>query len=317
MSNTNELHVIFGTGPLGQSVMHALSEAGFTNIRMVNRSGKRSADIPASVEVVASDAYDADKVTAVTKGAALVYQCAQPAYTQWPQKFPPLQRAIIEGVGRSGAKLVIGDNLYMYGDPDGQPIHEEMPYNPHGHKTRTRAQMAREALEAHERGDLPVALVRGSDFYGPGVHDSQLGERAIGFAVAGKAASFLFPVEQPHDYTYIRDFGKALMLVGQEDSAMGEVWHVPNAPTRTTREIMQIVSIELGHDVQISIMPGLMRQVVGLFMPILREMNEMAYEFEKPYTVDSSKFVAKFGDIHTPLAEGIRETVRWYQAQHN
>lgn len=313
--NMDERHVIFGTGPLGQSVMRALRDAGYSNIRMVNRSGKQG-EIPAEVTVVGSNAYDADNVAQVTAGAAVVYQCAQPAYTQWPEKFPPLQRAIIDGTARNDAKLVIGDNLYMYGDTEGQPIHENLPYKPHGHKGRTRAQIATEALEAHTSGKLQVALVRGSDFYGEGVKDSILGEMAIGNAVAGKAAQFFGNIDLPHTQTYIGDFGKAMMLVGQRDAAMGDIWHVPNAPTMTTREIMQIVEEELGQTVKISVMPNLMFEVVSRIHPVLREFREMRYEFEKPYIVDSSKFVAAFGDIHTPLREGLRRTIAWYKAQH-
>lgn len=313
--NTSELQVIFGTGPLGQSVMRALREAGYSHIRMINRSGKQG-DIPADVEVVGSDAYDADKVAQVTEGAAVVYQCAQPAYTKWPEQFPPLQQAIIAGTARNSAKLVIGDNLYMYGDTDGQPIHEGLPYKPHGPKTRTRAQMAKAALQAHEQGLLPVALVRGSDFYGEGVEGAMLGERSIGFAVEGKTAQFFGSVDQPHTQTYIGDFGKAMVLVGQHDDAMGEVWHVPNAPAMTAREVMQIVEEELGREVTVSVMPRLMFEVISRLHPMVREIREMRYEFEKPYLVDSSKFIKVFGDIHTPLREGIRRTIAWYQAQH-
>src|SRR5690349_12487401 len=106
-------HVIFGTGPLAQSVMNALLGKKDVQITMVNRSGNRG-DIPQTVEILASDAYDAKQVQAVTKGAAVVYQCAQPAYTEWPTKFPPLQTAILEGTAANGAKLIVGENLYMY-----------------------------------------------------------------------------------------------------------------------------------------------------------------------------------------------------------
>lgn len=314
MASTDSLHVIFGTGPLGRSVMRALLEMGATNIRMVNRSGKRG-EIPAQVEVVSSDAYDVEQVVQVTDNATVVYQCAQPGYTQWPQQFPPLQRAILTGTARNGAKLIIGDNLYMYGDTDGQPIHEALPYKPHGHKGRTRAQMATEALTAHEKGEIALALLRGSDFYGEGVRDSIMGEMAIGHAVAGKTAQFFGNIDLPHTQTYIGDFGKAMVLVGQRDDALGQVWHVPNAPAVTSREFMQIVEEELGQPVKLSVMPGLMFELVSRLHPTLREFREMRYEFEKPFTVDSSKFITAFGDIHTPLREGIRRTIAWYQQQ--
>jgi len=33
----------------------------------------------------------------LTRGAAVVFQCAQPPYHQWPEKFPALQAAILDG----------------------------------------------------------------------------------------------------------------------------------------------------------------------------------------------------------------------------
>ena len=315
MNNKHELHVIIGTGPLGQSVMRALREKGHTNVRMVNRSGKRHPDIPVSIEIVASDAYNVDQVEAVTQGAAVVYQCAQPGYTQWPEKFPPLQRAILEGSARNGAVLVVGDNLYMYGDTDGAPIHEGLPYKPHGHKTRTRAQMATEILEAHASGKIKAVIGRGSDFYGEGVKGALLGELVFDNIMQGKAAQTIGNPDLLHTQTYIGDFGRGLVILGENESAWGEAWHIPNAPTVTTREVLSIIEEEMGQPIKVAPMPKLMFEVLSLVHPMLREYREMRYELEKPYIVDHSKFVAAFGDIHTPLREGIRNTTAWYRSQ--
>lgn len=308
-------HVIFGTGPLGQAVMRALLKRDDAPIRMVNRSGNRR-DIPDSVEVVASDAYDVEQVKQVTQGAAVVYQCAQPGYTEWPEKFPPLQAAILEGTAVNGAKLIIGDNLYGYGDTDGQPIHEDSPQMATGDKGRTRAQMAQTALAAHESGKVRVALARGSDFFGEGVLGSLCGERAIGFLMAGKPASFLAGIDQPHTQTYIGDFGEALVILGERDEALGKAWHVPNAePTLTTREFMQRVADQLGVELKVSVMPRLMFEAVSRVHPMVREFRELRYEFDKPYIVDHSRFVATFGNLATPLDVAIANTLAWYE-QH-
>ena len=122
----SELHVVFGAGPLGRSVMEELVRRGKT-VRVVSRSGKM-AEAPQGVELVAGDLYDAAVVRRLTEGAAVAYQCAQPHYGEWPQKFPPLQAAIIEGLAGGGTKLVIGENTYMYGDTDGKPLTEDLPY---------------------------------------------------------------------------------------------------------------------------------------------------------------------------------------------
>ena len=308
--SSNEQHVIFGTGPLGMAVMHDLVHQG-KKVRMVNTRGQ--ADVPASVEVVKGDAYSVESVQALTGGAQVVYQCAQPGYTEWPQKFPALQDSILEGTARSGARLVIGENMYMYGEVSG-PIHEELPYAAATRKGRTRAQMSEAALSAHRAGKLPVVIGRGSDFFGPGVLDSTLGERAIHPVLQGKTAQLFGRLDIPHTYTFIEDFGRALVLLGEHEQAYGQAWHVPNdQPFITQRQLITMFFEETGYKPRISSMGRLMLWMGGLFIPEAREALEMAYEFEQPFVVDSSKFEGAFGMHATPLREAVRRTVAWYR----
>ena len=182
-----ELHVIFGTGPLAQATMRALLKRGKA-IKMVNRSGKRPMDVPAGVEIVAGDAYNSEFTRAVTAGATVVYQCAQPLYQEWATKFPPLQASILEGTADNQAKLVVAENLYMYGDTNGVPIHEGLPYAAQTRKGKVRAEMSQTLFEAHRSGQVKVTTARGSDFYGPGVLGSSLGERTFVSLLQGKPA---------------------------------------------------------------------------------------------------------------------------------
>jgi hypothetical protein len=75
------------------------------------------------------------------EGATVVYHCAQPGYTKWPELFPPLTRAVLDGAAAAGAKLVFADNLYVYGPPDGR-MTEQTPQRARGKKGRTRVEMA-------------------------------------------------------------------------------------------------------------------------------------------------------------------------------
>jgi nucleoside-diphosphate-sugar epimerase len=310
----NDLHIIFGSGPLGQSVMRELLARG-KRVRMVNRSGERPQGVPQEVEIQPGDAYNPDFTRQAAQGAAVVYQCAQPAYTRWTTQFIPLQTAILEGAAEAGARFISGDNLYMYGEVDGL-IDEACPWNAATRKGKVRAEAARQVLAAHSAGRVQAAIGRGSDFYGPGVLASTAGSRMFQPAVQGKAAEGIGNLDLPHTYTFISDFGKALVILGEREEALGQVWHVPNAPTVTTRRFLEIVFEVLERPVKVNAMGKLMMRMGGLFIPEARETLEMMYEFEKPFVVDSSKFSRAFGEQATPLEQGIRQTVRWYQAQN-
>jgi nucleoside-diphosphate-sugar epimerase len=308
----SEINVIFGTGPLGQAVMRSLLKRGKT-IKMINRTGRRSVEMPAEVEVVAGDAFNADFTRSVIKGAEVVYQCAQPEYHQWVTLFPPLQAAILAGAAANGAKLIVGENLYLYGDTNGQALTEDLPSAAHTRKGRVRGEMANALLEAHRQGKVRVAMARGADFYGPGVLSSALGERTIVPLLQGKPAEVTAALDQPHTYTYIRDFGEALAILGERDEALGQAWHVPNAPTLTQRQLLTLFFKQAGLEPKFTVMGKMMLMLGGLFIPAAREMIEMAYEFEKPFRVDASKFIRTFGDIATPQETAIQETLAWYR----
>jgi nucleoside-diphosphate-sugar epimerase len=307
-----EANVIFGTGPLAQAVMRALLKRGKT-VKMVNRSGKRPADAPAQVEMAAGDAYNTDFTRSITKGAAAVYQCAQPAYHQWVTMFPQLQAAILDGAAAGGAKLIVAENLYMYGDTDGRPLHEGLPYAATTRKGKVRAEMATALLEAHRQGKVRVAMARGADFYGAGVLSSALGERTIAPLLRGKPAEVTGSLDQPHSFTYVDDFGEAMAILGECDPALGQAWHVPNAPALTQRQMVTLFFKEAGLEPKFTVMGKPMLTLGGLFIPAAREMVEMLYEFEKPFQVDSGKFIQAFGDIATPQEKAVKETVAWYR----
>ncbi len=306
---TKELHVIFGTGPVGLATAGALLKRGH-QVRLVNRSGKAS--VPESAELVAADALEPAQAKGAVKGARVVYSCAQPAYTRWPEEFPALQRAILNAAADTGAKLVLADNLYMYGNVDG-PIHETLSYAATTRKGKVRAAMAAEALAAHEKGRVRVTIGRASDFYGPFVLESALGERVFGPLLQGKTAQLVGDIDQPHSYTFIGDFGEALAILGERDEADGQVWHVPNAPTHSTRKVVTKAFELAGQTPKMSSMGRLMMRVGGIFIPGARETVEMMYEFEQPFVVDDSKFKRAFGDISTGFEEGLEQTLAWYR----
>lgn len=309
--NTNDLSVVFGTGPLGLSVMRELIKGG-GKVRMVNRSG--SAQLPSEVEVVKGDVTNSESVQSLARDAGVVYLCAQPKYTEWPEKFPPIMRGAIDGVARTGAKLIFGDNLYMYGPVDG-PLHEDLPYAATGRKGRARALIANMLMQAHEGGKVRAAIGRSSDFYGSYVFDSAAGERVFASALAGKPAGVIGDPDTLHTYMYIDDFGRGLVTLGRHEEALGKVWHLPSAPTVTTRRFVEMVYGEVGLPPKMRVAPPLVISAMGLFMPVMREVKEMLYEFDKPFVVDASRFERAFGDQVqvTPHEEGIKRTVAWYK----
>jgi nucleoside-diphosphate-sugar epimerase len=174
--------------------------------------------------------------------------------------------------------------------------------------------MSEAALAAHRAGKVSVAIGRGSDFFGPWALGSAFGDRVFYPPLAGKAVRFGGNLDLPHTATYVGDFGKALVLLGERDEALGQAWHVPSdRPRITQRQFAELIYREAGHAVKASGVTKPMMALAGLFIPGARESVEMMYEFEKPFVVDSSKFERAFGMQATPIEDAIKSTVSWYR----
>jgi nucleoside-diphosphate-sugar epimerase len=304
------VHVIFGAGQVGRALAAHLARSG----RAVRAISQRApAGLPDGVEWRSADATDPDAATAAADGAAVVYQCLNAPYTQWPQRFPLLQAGVLTAAERTGALLVSLENVYGYGPTGGKPMTEDLPLDATTRKGRTRASMTRELLHAADTGRVQIAIGRASDFFGPGVTESALGERVFAKACTGKKADFLGNPDLPHTYSYVPDIAAGLATLGTDERAIGQVWHLPGPATVTTREILELIGTELGHHVAVRTMPKLMLRAASLVSPMLRELAEMAYEFEEPFILDTTKFEATFGPSGTPLATALAETVAWYQ----
>lgn len=308
-------YVILGAGQLGLAIMDELAAAG-KRVTLVNRSGKHEETLPEGVTLISADCSDPQQVATVCQDADIVFLCVQPAYTRWPEEFPPLVEAIIDGVAQTSAKLVFGSNMYLYGPTGGAALHEGLPAAAETRKGKARAQVASMLMAAHTAQRVPVVIGRASDFYGPRVTDSMAGDMLFEAALAGKSVNMVGDIDLPHTLTYIRDFARALITLSQHDEAFGQVWHVPSAPTVSTRDFLSLVEAEIGRKINVRTAGRTMLRLIGLFQPTVREVIEMLYEFEEPFIVDHSRFEAAFGGQVTPHQHAIAETVAWYKRQH-
>ncbi|MCQ3932418.1 MAG: NAD-dependent dehydratase [Chloroflexi bacterium] len=305
-----ELNVVFGTGPVGRAVTQELVNRG-KKVRVVNRSGK--ADVPNGVEIMKGDVTDHAFTREAATGASVVYQCTNPPYTEWVKLFPALQAGVLEGAASAGAKLIVMDNLYMYGPTAGKPLTEDLPYKATSRKGMTRAKMAQEIMAAHRSGKVRAAIGRASDYFGPGAMDSAAGDRLFLAALAGKAAQIIGNPDLPHTYSYVPDIGKALVTLGEREEALGQIWHLPAPETVTTREFVTRVYQETGHTPRLQVANKFILRAMGLFVPPLHELVEMYYEFNEPFIMSHDQFAKAFGADVTPLQEAIHTTVAWFR----
>ena len=302
-------HVVLGAGPVARAIVAALTKRGIEAV-VVSRSGTSLLGATS----VACDVRDATSLSKIVRDADAVYQGSQPEYHRWPQEFPALQQSIVDAMRGTNAVLVAVENLYGYG-PTTVPLTENLPLVATTRKGQTRAAMWESLHAEHISGRMKVTAGRASDFFGPYALGSAVGERYFEPLLKGKKAEVVGNPHSLHSYTYVADFGEALVRLALDERSLGRAWHVPNAPVITNLQFLEKAASIVGVQPKSVKRGRLGLTLAGLFIPPAKETIEMLYEFEHDFVVDHSAYAATFGDHATPLDESLQITIDWYR-QH-
>jgi nucleoside-diphosphate-sugar epimerase len=267
----------------------------------------------------AIDGADAAQVHQACEGADVIYLCLNAHYVDWYTLFPSRLEAAIEAAASTGATLVYHDNIYVYG-PVTRPLSEDLPYTTETRKGKLRGEMATRFLQAARSGKIRGVIGRTADMYGPGAlnssFNSTLGERHFYPLLAGQSVNLLGDIDKPHTYAFVSDVARDLVTLAENDEALGQVWHLPAAPTLSHRELMTLAFEEAGLAPKIrgSRISGYFLRLIGLFQRDVAEVAEMLYQFEKPVVVSHQKFQAAYGARPTSHREALRQTLAWYRS---
>ncbi|MFM7872394.1 MAG: NAD-dependent epimerase/dehydratase family protein [Actinomycetota bacterium] len=305
-------HLIVGAGPVGSTTAVLLADLGH-RVTVLSRSG--NGPTHPGIDLVSGDANDVDTLTRHLDGSGALVNAANPPYHRWPQEWPPLHRAMCTAAERTGALLVVMDNLYAFGAKAAMPMRDGSPLHPTGHKGAVRAEMAKSLLDAHAAGTLRAALVRASDFYGPGVRNSAFGDRVVPNVIAGKKVSMLGSLDVPHSVSYMPDVAATFVAIVTRPEAAGQTWLVPNAPAVTQKEMVEAFARAAGTQAKVSALPRIAITIGGIAVPMLRELKETWYQFAEPFTTDSTRTEAELGIGATPIEDGADATVAWWRSQ--
>ncbi|WP_033294246.1 NAD-dependent epimerase/dehydratase family protein [Amycolatopsis jejuensis] len=304
------LHVVIGFGPAGAATARLLARQG-ERVRVIGRSPRESEP---GLEHVVLDAADHAALTSAAKGATAIYSCASPPYHQWADDWPPLADSICTTAEATGALLVSLGNLYGYGPVDG-PLTENLPLAATGPKGRMRARLWDQLHTLHAEGRIRAVEVRASDFFGPGVTDGgHLASRVVPLVLKGRKVQVMGDPDAPHSWTYLPDVARTLVAVAKEEKAWGKAWHVPTGEPRSARVMVALLCEAAGvAPVGVQRLSPVLLRVGAVVSPLLRELAEVRYQFDRPFVVDSQAAQHLLGLRPTPEKDQAAETVTWWR----
>ncbi|MBE3000811.1 NAD-dependent epimerase/dehydratase family protein [Nocardiopsis sp. HNM0947] len=309
--STQQRHVVLGAGPAGRTLARRLAADG-APVRIVSRN---TVDLGPAVESRAADLMDPEQALAATEGAAVIHHCVNVPYQHQVESMPRLARSITAAAARHGARLVVLDTLYPYGESDGEAITEATPWAATSRKGRMRAELDRYYLDRHTAGDVRVVLGRSADFFGPEVLNSTLGGAFFPGALTGEPVLAFGDIALPHSYTFMPDVAAGMTLLGEAaDDAWGRVWHLPTVPAVSTEAVHEMVAELVGRPLQVTVLPE--ARPYGPFdAEFMAEYAEMFYQHLIPQNMVSTAFESRFGVAPTPLRQALALTLDRYSGR--
>jgi nucleoside-diphosphate-sugar epimerase len=165
-------------------------------------------------------------------------------------------------------------------------------------------------VNAYKNGEVKGLIARAADFYGPGVEKSAFTQTVYGNLLKDKNPQWLGKLDVIHNFTYSKDIGKALALLGNTEDAFNQVWHLPTTEEKlTSRQWIELMMNAMNKQKKISVLPVSAMGLVGFFVPIIKELKDVSYQLDRDYYFNSSKFNKRFNFTPTDPKEAMREIV--------
>jgi len=307
------MQTILGSGgSVGIELAKAL-KTYTSEIRLVARNPKK---VNETDELFKADLTNPEEVDKAIEGSEIVYLTIGFAYDRklWKKVWVPLIKAVIKGCQKHKAKLVFFDNIYMYDRDHLHNMTEETPIRPTSVKGDIRAEVAQLIMKEVDNKTLTAMIARAADFLGP--KNSVPIETIYNNFKKGKPADLIAAANKIHNFTWVPDAGKATAILGNTPDAYNQVWHLPSINEKLiAKQWVELFAAEMNVKPNFRVLPIWMMGILGIFVPIMKELKEMAYQNDRDYYFNSSKFEKRFGYKPIGAKVAVKEIVHQLESQ--
>ncbi len=298
--------ILGANGQIAVELARELHRNYTQNLRLVSRKPRKVNDTD---ELVSADLTNSAQTLEAVRGSEVVYFTAglPPDTELWERQFPAMLRNALDATRAAGAKFVYFDNTYMY-PQTAQRQTEETAFAPVGRKGRVRALMAEMVLAEMQRGDIPVAIARAPEFYGPGKTQSITNTLVIGPLKAGQKAKVPVRDDKLRTLIWTPDASRAMAAIGNAHDAYGQTWHLPCWDERLTYQaFVNLAAATFGVEPRYKVLSHLAMVAAGWVSKPVRELRELLPRYAHDNVFDSSKFKRRFPDFAvTSYAQGLK-----------
>lgn len=200
-------------------------------------------------------------------------------------------------------KAILTSTSEVYGTAQFVPIAEKHPINPQSPYSATKAASDFLALSFYRSFNLPVAVIRPFNTYGPRQSARAIIPTIIIQILSGKKKLKIGSLHPTRDFNYVKDTVNGFIKIAESDRTIGEVVNIgSNSEISIGNLIKKITSIM---DVEIKIEVDDQR-----IRPKKSEVERLC--------ADNSKIMELTGwKPMYILDEGLKETIRWLESPKN
>jgi nucleoside-diphosphate-sugar epimerase len=302
--------VLGATGGIGGTVARLLAARGW-QVRALHRAPD-SLVARHGFDWRAGDAMVAGDVAAAADGVSLIVHAVNPpGYRNWNKLVLPMLDNTIAAARVNGATVVLPGTVYNYG-PDAFPdVAEDAPQHSRTRKGAIRVEMERRLRSFAQTGEGRVLIVRAGDFFGPAAANtwfSQIvppGKRPTAITYPGRRGV-------GHQWAYLPDVAETMVrLIEQGGLAPFATFHMEGVWDAEGTQIVDAIRRALGDPaVPVKQMPWSMMRLASPFVPMLREVMEMKYLWDRPVRLRNDLLRATLGaEPRTALNEAVQATL--------
>jgi nucleoside-diphosphate-sugar epimerase len=302
--------VILGAaGRIGDAASQAFLDAGW-RVKGVARNAK-AAILRPGVEVIEADAYDRASLIQAVQGADVILNALNPKYTEWETTVMPLAENVMAAAEASGALHLFPGNVYNFGHGIGLITSEDAVQTPSTAKARIRIAAENLFRERAETRGVRTVILRGGDFYG-GTKPESWFDLIIAKDLKKNNFTWPGPSDLPHAFAYLPDFARAFVAVAEKRASLAPFvcFHFAGH-TMTGVDMHKAAEAATGRTLRYKTMGWTLPKIIGVFVPMFRELAIMSYLWRTPHSLDGRKLEAFAGPLpSTPLVAAIRRAIR-------
>jgi NAD dependent epimerase/dehydratase len=269
-----------------------------------------------AIEVVASDVRDPHGVADAVQGCAVVLHLAALIAIPYSYHAPDAYVAtnvtgtlnVLQACRRQGVeRLVTTSTSEVYGSAEYVPMDEAHPLKGQSPYSATKIGADKMSLAFHRSFDVPVAVLRPFNTYGPRQSARAVIPTIIGQVASGARTIKLGALSPTRDFTFVRDTARSFAAIAACDDAIGEV-----------------VNIGSGFEISVEDTAAAIARVMGAEIEIVCEAERLrpeASEVDRLFA-DTTKARRLFGwepryGGPEGFERGLEETARWFEDPAN